>query len=179
MKRLLPVLFVSLIAFSSLARQPHRGYRGFFDVEFNAGKVWYNDDAAGEDKHGGLAFLGVSTTHGYQINNHIFTGIGFLVAATMGTGTVPLYADVRYDNQWGKFTPYGDFRIGYDLINQGLYLSPTVGYRFNWGRKVNLNLGAGMTLKPSQITEPILGTIRSVTGVKYDPVFTLRLGIDF
>lgn len=179
MKKLLIFALLALIGFSTYGREPKAGYRGFFDLELNAGRVWYNDNSIGYDKHSGLVIPGLSTTHGYQINNHVFTGVGLLAAVTMGTGMLPIYADVRYDNKWGKFTPYGDFRIGYDLINKGLYLSPTIGYRFNLGWKVNLNLGIGMTLKPSEVTNPIIGTIREVEGVKYDPVFTLRFGIDF
>ena len=55
---------------------------------------------------------------------------------------------VRTDQKFGKFTPFGDLRIGCHLTDGGgFYLSPSVGYRFNWGRKVGINIAAGISLR--------------------------------
>lgn len=43
--------------------------------------------------------------------------------------------------------PYLSVRLGANLSDHGgIYFSPMVGYRFNWGRKTALNFGLGITL---------------------------------
>ena len=106
----------------------------------------------------------------------------------------PLFVQVRTAQKWGQFTPFGDLRVGFNCCDGGgIYLSPTVGYRLNWGRKANLNLGIGLTLRGSTtdnyrmtFTEDFLGTGQSVLDIEYigkshhtKAMFTIRLGIDF
>lgn len=179
MKKIISVLILSIVSISAFGRQPERGYRGFAEVEYDAGKAYYFSNGEGRDVYDGFAMFGIATTHGYQFNNHIFVGGGAAIILNGGTGMIPLYADIRYDNQWGKFTPFADLKTGYDLPNESLYFSPTVGYRFNWGRKVNLNLGLGMTLKGYKTTEYHGGVISVNDARKYNALFTLRFGLDF
>lgn len=173
MKRLILVLsFVLTCVALSEAREPQRGYRGFFDWDFSIGKVNF-DDNLGSYNHEGILLLGIiDTTHGYQFNKHIFAGAGFLLSFAGSATTLPVYADFRYDISFGKFTPFAEMRVGGNICCESdcnpLYLSPTVGYRFNWGRKANFNLGLGLTLRG----EPKYGN-------RVDPLFTLRLGLDF
>lgn len=91
--------------------------------------------------------------------------------------------DFRYDYSYRKFRPFGDVRIGYNIFD-GFYMSPTIGYRLNWGRKMNVNFGVGMTLLGMTddriyVTSPD-GSRHSYTKKHYaETFFTLRIGIDF
>ena len=63
-----------------------------------------------------------------------------------------LFGNVRGDWKFGQFTPFGDLRIGYTSFEGGgLYFSPAVGHRFNWGRKAGLNVGIGLKLISARI----------------------------
>lgn len=62
-------------------------------------------------------------------------------------------------------------------------MSPTIGYRLNWGRKMNVNFGVGMTLlgmtdeistHSSDVYHPSSKKRRYA-----ETFFTLRIGIDF
>ena len=136
-------------------------------------------------------FTGGSTSHGFQFNPHLFVGAGLMIEKCnkFDTWTLPLFAQVRTDQTWGKFTPFGDLRLGYNCTDGGgIYLSPTVGYRFNFGRKLNLNLGVGMTLRGHTVEKydiyldefagdfsmTYLGKAHQTKGM-----FTIRVGIDF
>ena len=173
------------------ARQPREGYRGFFDLNFST----RTDNSL---YFGGINFYterctsyfgGVSTTHGYQINSHVFAGVGISMEYNPDDWywIIPVYADCRYDMQFGKFTPYADARLGVNLSDGiGLYFSPMVGYRFNWGRKVGLNLGMGLTLASYSVVvmegevEPGYINITQVsTTQRIHPYFSIRFGIDF
>ncbi|MDE6395892.1 MAG: hypothetical protein K2K84_01315, partial [Muribaculaceae bacterium] len=94
-------------------------------------------------------FTGVTTSHGYQINPTFFVGagIGMERCTKFDDWVAPVFAQGRADFLFGKFTPFADLRLGYQFgQGGGVYFSPTVGYRFNWGRKAGINLGLGMTL---------------------------------
>ena len=162
MKRTI-LLVLAIIAFihAAEARQPKRGYRGFLE--------WSN--SVRSDKFGvmdlygninmerqGSFYTGFTTSHGYQIN------------------TI------------GKVTPFGDIRLGANVAEgAGIYISPTIGYRFNWGRKMGVNLGAGLSLAgyraehyegivtgPDSYEIQYVGTKRHIR-----PYFSFRVGIDF
>lgn len=100
----------------------------------------------------------------------------------------PLFLHGRADLQFGRFTPYGDVRIGVNFgSGVAAYFSPTIGYRFNWGRKMGVNVGLGLTLAGYQtdcyeasIIGPDYFEI-SYLGTKHKvkPYFSFRVGIDF
>lgn len=193
MKKIIFVIAALLSVASANARQPQRGYRGFFD--------WSNslrsEDFAYPDMYGNLHirrenvfFTGFSTSHGYQINPlfYIGAGLGMEKCTTLDNWVAPIFLDGRVDLKFGKFTPFGDIRIGVNLAEVGgVYFSPTIGYRFNWGRKMGVNIGAGLTLAGYRaehyegvVTGPdsyelyYVGTLHHVR-----PYFSFRLGIDF
>lgn len=135
-----------LSAVTAMAREPQSGYRGFID--------WSNDFTTytffmiGDNEF--TWFTGASTSHGYQINRNLYVGAGLMVEhnSKFDIYTIPVFADIRTDQTWGRFTPFGDLRIGYNFSDGGgIYFSPTVGYRFNLNRKMNLNVGIGLTLR--------------------------------
>lgn len=193
MKKILFTLAALLVAVSAEARQPQRGYRGFFEwsgslrsqqfgyPDINGNLSFYREDTF---------FTGFSTSHGYQINPLFFigAGLGMEKCTTLSDWIAPLFLEGRIDLQFGKFTPFGDIRIGANLADgAGAFFSPSIGYRFNWGRKMGVNIGAGLTLAgyraehyEGTITGPDSYEIHYV-GTRHHvrPYFSFRVGIDF
>lgn len=164
------VLLCMLAVLSLTAVEPVRGYRGFVDAAVDLGFP--------EDYHGDKiveVYYGVSTSHGFQFNPHLFIGAGVMCERVHRDGyfkgmEYPIFAQARTDWTFGKFPLYGDIRIGGVVLGDyRMFVSPTVGYRFNWGRKMNLNLGLGMNFRT-------LGWGDEKT---LHPQFAIRLGIDF
>lgn len=194
MKRTI-LLVLAIIAFihAAEARQPKRGYRGFLE--------WSN--SVRSDKFGvidlygnlnmerqGSFYTGFTTSHGYQINPMFFVGAGLGMerCGKLDNWVAPIFLQGRIDLKLGKFTPFGDLRLGANVAEgAGIYISPTIGYRFNWGRKMGVNLGAGLTLAgyraehyegtmtgPDSYEIQYVGTRRHIR-----TYFSFRLGIDF
>lgn len=145
MKRYL-LLIISLLPFiSSDGRQPKRGYRGFLE--------WSNDltTTASIDGKNSMStfYTGFSTSHGYQVNSWLFAGAGleYEHCSKIDSNILAPFLHGRTDLKFGSFTPYGDIRLGYNLAGGGgVFFSPNVGYRFNWGRKTGINIGAGVSV---------------------------------
>ena len=115
-------------------------------------------------------------------------GFGMERCGKWDSWIAPLFLQGRADFLFGKLTPFGDLRIGYNVANGGgIYVSPTVGYRFNWGRKMGVNLGLGMSIAgyTSEVYDGTLTTPDSYeiqyVGKKHGSLvfFTFRVGIDF
>lgn len=188
MKReIISLLAIATVTFTGIARQPQRGYRGFMD--------WSNsvrtEDGWGTGIRSTWYYSGFSTSHGYQINSRFFVGLGFDLekCSKYSDNMAAVFLDGRTDLKFGKFTPFGDLRIGFSMTDGGgFYLSPTIGYRFNWGRKVGVNVGAGLTLKG--LTYDQYDVVISPDGYiingnkvgklhEYKAYFTFRIGFDF
>lgn len=171
---------------TAAARQPARGYRGFADwcVGLGSEKLYWGE------RHCSF-YTGASTTHGYQINRHVFVGAGldFEVCADYDRTIFAFYADTRYDARYGIFTPFADLRLGYASSGGGgIYFSPTLGHRFNWGRKAAVNIGVGLTLRTRDTDRYQYSPGTSDGSVELRPTgsgktaectFALRLGLDF
>lgn len=169
------------------AKQPERGYRGFVD--------WTNDVYGVDNLLGGkttVFYTGVSTSHGYQINPYLFVGAGFGLqfdAKDNHSARVPAFLQARTDLSVGKFTPFVDLRGGYNLTQGGgMYLSPNIGYRFNWGRGMGVNVGLGMSFLENRFDvyntfiDPVTGYLQYVSVGKVSKkfsTFSFRVGIDF
>ncbi len=182
----------------SFGRQPEKGYRGFaewsnrFARHVNAcweGMCWNYTEY----------YTGISTSHGYQFNPWLFVGAGIdfevnhkgIPHCIFSDYTLSLFLEGRTDLKFGKYTPFADVRIGHNANaseNGNLYFSPSIGYRFNWGRKIGLNVSIGYTLDRSKYQDYILGTtpegmsIYVPTGVYHQynrSYLNFRLGIDF
>ncbi len=144
--------------------------------------------------------LGGSYTTGYQFNPNLFVGGGaeLTFGVTMPEINLPLYVDVRTDQNWGGFTPFADFRLGWQLTNEGsghgFYCSPTIGYRFLRGKNgKGFNVGLGMDVKGRYSgTKAILKydatnntytatevAAKNIFDQKYQANFVFRVGIDF
>ena len=196
MKRLLLIITLSLATICTYALQPQRGYRAFIDwnnyLNLNIGFI------AGEPGDSKV-FTGFTTSHGYQFNSWLYVGggAGFqynLDWKKYGNNDgdcrfiIPVFAEARLDTRWHRFTPYFSLQLGANLADHGgIYCSPTVGYRFNWGRKSAINFGLGASIYgrrhsyPGHIVLPGGGiTERPETHYQgTDVKFTARLGFEF
>ncbi|MDE5642226.1 MAG: hypothetical protein K2I56_01905 [Muribaculaceae bacterium] len=187
LKKLIAIAAVltALGASEAEGRQPHSGYRGFID--------WSNDLRS--DTFYGFPrqtsfYTGVTTSHGYQINSIFFAGagIGAEHCSNLDNWIVPVFAEGRADFSFGAFTPFADIRLGANMAEGvGVYFSPSVGYRFNWGRKAGVNLALGMTLGgyKCELYNLVIDD-SGYTSLMYvgserraRPYFTFRVGFDF
>ncbi len=180
MKTKLLILLFALGAFAAEAREPQQGYRGFFDFDFH-----YFSQKTPWNANSDYLYLSLSTSHGYQFNPHLYIGAGLTFA---GDNMLPLYLNARTDWKFGKFTPFGDIKLGYNFTDGGgIFFSPSVGYRFNWGRKVGINLGVGLTVKGYNATilevnttpDGYVGFEEIGTKRKNRSYLTVRIGLDF
>lgn len=182
--------------FNIYAVQPTQGYRGFVD---SSNYLDLNFGFLVGDGGSSRIYTGGSSTHGYQFNNWLFVGggVGFEYNLDWKSDrnndgehryVIPLYAEGRLDAKWGKFTPFFSARIGANLADHGgLYFSPTIGYRFNWGRKSAINLGLGISVIGSRysyydhILAPGGGLINGdlIYYQGHAVKFTARLGFEF
>lgn len=188
MRRILFITLAVMIAFTASSRQPQRGYRGFMD--WNNSLIERPGFLPADKNH--YYYSGISTSHGYQINPMWFVGAGISVESNKKFGTltyiIPVFLQGRADFKLGKFTPFVDARIGYSLTDGGgIYFSPSIGYRFNWGRKLGINVGVGATIKGNkhdlfgETISPEGYTIYVKTGSyrDHETYFSFRVGIDF
>ena len=192
MRRFFITLLLILSFAVGRAEQPRSGYRGFIEWsnDLYGEKVadWLNPSRM---VHQTNYYVGATTSHGYQINPIFFVGLGLGVehCSSYDRWLVPLFLQGRADFQFGRFTPFADLRAGVNVgCGVNAFFSPTVGYRFNWGRKMGLNVGLGMSLVGYTMDvynifiDPDTGYASPVherTQHFYDPTFTFRIGIDF
>lgn len=194
------ILIAVIVLISSFARgegrDPQGGYRGFVESEsFIYPDFGFLAGGGGESDF----WTGISTVHGYQFNSYLFVGAGMSAVWLLNDNDyhseksklkyLPLFADVRTDLRFGRFTPFADLRMGCNLLRHGAFSGAlTIGYRFNWGRRVSLNLAFGVNLRGNRYEDIASGwdpdegmwsrpTGRYRTGYDAKPV--VRLGIEF
>lgn len=97
--------------------------------------------------------FGFTASIGYQLNSRMFLGIGggYINYPQYADGNVdnafPIYADVKYNFNDKKVSPFVQLKAGYDVsCKKGLYANPTVGTSFALGRNKFLNLGLGYVI---------------------------------
>lgn len=198
MKKLI-VLLLSVIMFSGAASAVD--YRGF--VEFNGGILpvdeYYSYDNTSElycHLYGSL-----STTHGVQLNRHIFVGAGVDVNMTGfrvdGDPQINVFGDVRYDLDIAKkWSPYFNMKAGYGVrkghyedtygydwrsIKQ-LFINPSIGVRLKLSSKCGLNFGLGyipVSIGKMYEYDGEIFDDNDYTRDKVKGAFTLNVGIDF
>ena len=153
------LLFVSCwIALSSFAQSKEdqyttqKGYKGSAEVGFAAG--------AGDMAHNRGEFLLIN---GYQFNHWLSAGIGTGIQVWQVTQqvTLPLFADFEATFMQKTISPYADLRLGYCLglskdevlPKDGIYFSPTIGFRWGMNKKTALKLGVGYLVQGSKIKQ--------------------------
>lgn len=156
MKRVICTGLLCLMALWAKAgdevKVPHRGYVGSVEAGFAAG--------AGDMAHDRGEILVVN---GYRLNDVFSVGIGTGVQIWRVSQqvTLPLFADVEATFLQSVISPYADFRLGYCwglsedemLPKDGLYISPTVGFRWGMGRNTAVKLGVGYLVQGSKIRQ--------------------------
>lgn len=192
-KTLVILLALATIGMPVSARQPSSGYRGF--IEWSSSLRWEKFGAFDSDLNlttyrTHTFYWGFSTAHGYQINPVFFVGggIGMERCGDLNNWVAPIFLEGRADLKFGRYTPFADLRAGANMAEGiGMYLSPSVGYRFNWGRKMGVNLCLGFTLAGYK-AEHYEGSFTDEGGytVAYietrrhvRPYLSMRVGIDF
>ncbi len=127
-----------------------KGYKGSVELGFVAG--------AGEIAHNRGEFLIVN---GYQFSNLLSAGIGTGIQLWQLSNqvTIPIFADIEATFIKRTITPYASVRIGYNINTQrddllpkeGVYFSPTIGFRWGVAKYNALKLGVGYLLQSSDI----------------------------
>ncbi len=183
-----------------------KGYRGFVDVEMSWTN-WRIADSYIRDSNGKITVEStrnksfylvdwITMSHGYQFNPRFYLGIGFTlfgIEDLNDTMYSSAFLHARTDQTFGKFTPFADIRVGATTLNSSgnswsFYCSPTIGYRFNFGHRVNLNLSIGMTLTTTdhddEVNVCVQHSTMEITNVvlgkcALKSYLTARVGIDF
>lgn len=121
-------------------------YKGFGDMSFIFGNdgVFTGCNAIG---------FGTSTSHGYQVNQHIFVGGGLGIyyhsMDYMGNEVaVPIFANVRANLLKGRISPFVDLKLGYSPSNvRGVYFAPNFGVRYGLQGNMGLNFHIGYSMQ--------------------------------
>ncbi|MBQ8423274.1 MAG: hypothetical protein IJY36_03295 [Coprobacter sp.] len=140
---------IGLILLGGITSSYAQNYRGFIEtgtiVNFKASGI--------SIPKGGFTF---TTTHGYLFNPYVFLGggIGVDYHSSGGRVFIPIFADFRTYFTDSNIAPFFDTKVGYsigkkesDVINPGVYFSPSIGLRFNIGssnKAMNLAVGYNM-----------------------------------
>ncbi len=115
MKRFILVILAlySILGYAQSNNYRTRGYKGDVNVALLR-------DVSCEEMN-----LGLFSTHGFQINRVFFVGGGIGYEC----GMLPIYADFRsyFTKKKLVVDPYVEMKVGYDVENDGCYLSPSVG----------------------------------------------------
>lgn len=190
------LLLACTLNLKGAGRDLQRGYRGFVDSEnFFMPDLGFLAGGGGDSDF----WTGLSTVHGYQFNPHLFVGGGMSLVWVLNDyeyrwdnkpklAYLPLFADVRTDLRFGRFTPFFDLRIGCNLLRHGtLSGALTVGYRIGWGRRVGMNIALGVNLRGHRYENWNSGIDEDgywsypdgtyYTG--YDAMPVIRIGIEF
>ena len=137
------ILFMLLVSSSVVFAQedgdvaaPQQGFKGF--VEFSCGK--------------GMGFNGtgrstLSGIYGYQFNHTLFAGAGF--GYDFKNKIKLLYADARATMNM-KVSPFAELKLGANLDDSRLYVSPAVGCR--WGLDNGMALNFAIALDYTKTT---------------------------
>ena len=122
MRHLLLLLSSLLLSLCASAREPQRGYRGFADLSLTP----YIDISLYGDPSDSYCYVGMTTSHGYQFNPHLFVGGGFAfeVDTKHSQLIMPVFAHVRGDFRIRRFTPFAEARLGANLADgPGIFFS--------------------------------------------------------
>ncbi len=176
MKRKIAFLMLAALASMACLSAQNRipgvstGYKGMLET----GMTFYEGKSE-------FTTFDISTTHGFQINPHIFVGagLGYSGDEEGDYHMLPLYGAFRGNIPVGnKFFPFAGARLGYSLDGwDGLYFNPNVGCTYLFNHRLGIDLSLGYTLQQVQLSGSILGfNFNTKTSLN---AFTFRLGIQF
>lgn len=93
----------------------------------------------------------LTTAHGVQIKPWLFTGLG--VGALMNYHKdrlglwFPIFLNGRLTLPKKHFRPFFDFKLGF-IPSQYIFINPSIGYKFAWGKKGGVRLFLGAYIFP-------------------------------
>ena len=127
MKKTILTIVMALFAITAFAQNEENkvrvpsGYQGFLEY----GNTWHFDKNMPN-------CIGLSTTHGFYFNGHIYAGIGIGVDFNKDRGLVPIFANVRYQfNNTKVVSPIISLRLGSFIgDDMGAYGDLGFGIRF-------------------------------------------------
>lgn len=168
-------------SFSSSHRYLVRGYRGFVDGGLYAGGCVSDGESSSYTR------IGFTTTHGAQINRHIFVGAGLGFQFQAGDDLVeafntlmPIYGAFRFDFSDRRVSPFASARVGgfvglstedYESLG-GSYLNVNFGVRL---RRLNLSVGYENMLANYSIDDFGYGDTEADGTIN---TFVFRVGVD-
>lgn len=128
MKKTILTIVMAFFAITAFAQKEQTnvripsGYQGFLEY----GNSWTVFDKAMPNT------LGLSTTHGFYFNGHVFAGIGIGFDACSDFALFPIYANVRYlFSNKSVVSPFLSMRLGsYISEKTGAYGDFAFGVRF-------------------------------------------------
>ena len=183
MKKLLFFFAVSIAAITAVAQQTtkeyttQKGYKGSVEVGFAAG--------SGDYAHNRGEFLIIN---GYQFNPYLSVGIGtgIQVFEVSKDVTMPLFADIEATFLQKTISPFVDIKVGYCwalskdifLPKEGVYFSPTIGFRWGMNQCTVLMLGVGYLVQGSKVKENYL-TPNALSDQIYFQSLVSRVAFDF
>jgi len=115
------------------------------------------------------SFFGVTTIHGYQINESFVIGGGTGALFYNGGTFIPVFADVRYRFLINTFTPY-IFGDGGLLINTAggskMFANGGAGVRYTVNSHLGINFGTGLWIQYGDTRDAF---VNFKLGVTYKP----------
>lgn len=178
-KALFILISLFILTNSIKAKTPQNGYRGF--LEWNTEVGWENNWGVSET----YWLYGLSTSHGYQFNPHLFIGAGVWLQSSSEHVpwkiSLPIFAQARTDWEFGKVPLFIDLKAGGVLNgrnsldvpgNEKIFISPSFGYHLDWGRKVGANFSIGVSIFGYMNTN-------SHSGPYWKALPSVSFGIDF
>lgn len=124
----------------------------------------------------------VMTSHGCQINKHVFVGGGTGAKFIDGQVFVPVYGDFRVNFLKSDITPFFGTKVGYSIHSAGGFMfEPAVGVRFGFTDSFAMNFSVGYELQRAKVTHYYYDYYNVYYKTEKENVggFMLKLGFEF
>jgi len=149
------------------------GYSGFVEIGYCIGIGEYD-----------FSRFDMSTTHGFQINSHIFIGAGTGIKYFDESYAIPFYTDFRVNFLNKKVSPFAGMKLGYTFGDvSGMMITPMFGCRFGFHNNFGLVLSLGYDYQRGKVTSYYYNyyygyTYYNTTTENLGGVF-LKIGLEF
>ena len=180
MKRIIICLIAIAFTHPMFSQTLNAGYRGFGDL----GYATYSE---GGTLNGSA--IEITTTHGYQINPHLFVGagIGFIFTGECKYGDVsghpylkrdsktdmPLFFDFNANILKKSLTPFFDVKVGACVNDEfNTYANLSVGCRYAINDKTGVSLKIGISSR--KLSSDELNIISGTAANNYKSTFVYR-----